>query len=253
MQDILVNPNTYKVVEAISQKQWERKWAEIISMHCSPHDVWTVHHNWTYVTVLPDKRVVPGTYRDQFPGSTVYRLRKGIYSLTDIHGKNIVVEIDKCGRRLIRNHRAYWKSYLVPNFFSEEQWDYLCKYHKEKYRQLFCKGKTYPITENPALIEADSKEVIEDKISELYKRFRRELRGIIGKDYYNETYRMDCWNWGSGDCSDFVPFRVNFECKRGDTFDLSFLSEETRVRSLDKNIEIKPRYHKIITSQKVTA
>lgn len=251
MYDILVKPNDESVVEVISQERWEWKWAEIIAMHCSPHDVWTVHHNWKYITMLPDNRIVPGVYPEEFKGSKVFRLNPGLYSFTNIHFKNIVIEIDKEGRRLIRNHRAYWKSYLVPNFFNEEQWECLCKYHKEKYRQLFCKGKTFPVDQPHDKIIGESEEVINQKIKELYKKFRRDLKDVIGKDHYSQTYRMDCWNWGSGDISDFVPLRINYKVKRGDHFSLDFLSEETKLRALDKNIQIKPKYHKVITHERV--
>lgn len=253
MQDILVDPRTEEIVEVISQERWERKWAEIISMHCSPHDVWTVHHNWKYITMLPDKRVVPGAYPKEFPGSTVYRLQKGLYSFTNIHGKNIILELDGEGRRLIRNHRAYWKSYLVPDFFTEDQWEHLCAYHKEEYRQLFCKGKTFPIDQRHDHTLGAPSEVVEQKIRELYVKFRGDLKDVIGKDYYNQTYRMDCWNWGTGDCSDFVPLRVNFKVRKRDKISLDVLSETTRVTALDKNSMIRPKYHKIVTRQEVTA
>lgn len=251
MYDILVKPDTEEVIAVISQDRWERKWAEILSMHCSPHDVWTAHGNWKYITMLPDKRIVPGSFKDDFPGSKVYRLRPGLYSFKNIHGINMVIEVDEDGRRLIRNHREYWKNYLVPHFFTDAQWEYVCNHHKEEYRQLFCKGRTYPHDVDPAKVVGEDRQVIRQCVKDLYKMFRedKELVEVIGKDYYGKVSRLDTWQWGSGDCSDFVPLRVDSRISKGAHLSLDFLSEETKVKALSKSAMIYPKYHKVVTEK----
>lgn len=221
LYDILVHPVKNTVVSAVSITKWERKWAEIIAVHLSPHDVWTVHDNWKF-------------------------LRDGTYSFPHpVKGETIITV--RNGKRLIRNHRQYWKNYLVPHFFTDEQWDYLCKYHKEKYRQLFIRGRTFPVNKKYHEIPAEPDIIIDGERNSLYRKFRRDLKDVIGKDRYGKTYRMDAWNWGKGECSLFVPIRTEGEIKEKDIFPLDFMSETTLLAARDPKTIVYPKYHKIET------
>lgn len=209
LHDVLIDPRTSRVVEAIPRQRWQEKWAEILMMHFSPHDVWVVHSNWSY---LPDGEHI------------IYHRERGPMKITV-----------RNGHRLIRNHRAYWKKYVVPHFFSEEQWGFLCGYHKEEWRFEFTRAS--PL-----------------EIQKRYHHFRSDtqLAECLGTMRDGITHRMDCWNWGSGDVSDFVPLRVDGDVAIGDKFNLDWLSRDTMEAAHDRSVPIMPRYHKIVTEKVLT-
>lgn len=188
--EMMVRPDGTFIL-GLTQDTWRIKWAEIMSFHVSPHNVWTRHRNWK---LFPD-----GTHLYQHP----------------VKGPIIVTIKD--GRRLIRNHRAYWKKYLVPNTFSEEQWDMMCWYHDPADRFVFNKGSD------------------KDRLALYYKY--RSIPGFaqaLGKDHRGEIYRMDTWMWGSGDCSNglIIRSRGKFNALHpNDKLCLDFVDQEDLIRS----------------------
>lgn len=161
--DLLIKPDG-EIIDKITQDQWQIKWAEILSYHVSPHEVWTRHPNWA---LFPD-----GEHLYQHPV------------------KGPIPVVIRNGKRLIRNHREYWKKTLVPRVFTEEQWDMMCWYFDPRDRYIFWKG-------------TDT-----DRLN-LYNRYRErtDLVKALGKDRRGDVYRMDTWMWGSGDCSGRIVLR----------------------------------------------
>lgn len=205
LHDVLIDPRTERVITSISQNQWQAKWVEILMMHLSPHDVWVKHPNWAY---LKDGQ------------HSIYHPIKGIIQVTI-----------KNGRRLIRNHRAYWKQCVVPNFFSEEQWEFLCAYHKEQWRFDFVSATAEEIQARYRLFRADT-----------------ALTDCLGTMPGDSTHRMDGWNWGIGDCSDFFAIRTNSRAFKGSVFSLGWLSSHTRKLVMDPSKVVLPKFTKVVSN-----